>query len=118
MKTDCEMLLRLLQAEDNDAKRVHMMNNYKIKRDQFETIFDPRRSDFDAVPRVDKAPHALPNCRHEALRARGERRFTHKALLGIIMIMLYKEEPRWGGENEQIERRLNFFLKGFTSRHS
>ncbi len=63
-----------MQLEDNDARRVHLMNNYKIKRDQFETVFDPRR--------------------HEALRARGERRFTHRALLGTIMIMLYKEEPR------------------------
>jgi len=66
--------LDMIEAESNDARRVHMMNDYKIKRDQFETVFDPRR--------------------HEALLARGERRFTHKALLGVIMIMLYREEPR------------------------
>lgn len=33
--------------------------------------------------------------RHNALVARGERRFSHKALQGALMISLYREEPRF-----------------------
>lgn len=32
---------------------------------------------------------------HEALVARGERRFSHKALQGAIMITFYRDEPRF-----------------------
>lgn len=32
---------------------------------------------------------------HEALIARGERRFSHKALQGAIMITFYRDEPRF-----------------------
>lgn len=32
---------------------------------------------------------------HEALRSRGERRFSHKAFQGAIMIMFYRDEPRF-----------------------
>lgn len=53
-----------------------MANNLKIKTDQFQTIFD--------------------EARHEALRLRGERKFSHKALLGVIMINMYSDEPRSG----------------------
>jgi tryptophan 2,3-dioxygenase len=54
--------------------KTHLMTNYKNKKQQFDSIFDP------AV--------------HDALVKRGERRFSHKALLGALMICMYSEEPR------------------------
>lgn len=32
---------------------------------------------------------------HDALVSRGERRFSHKALQGAIMITFYRDEPRF-----------------------
>jgi tryptophan 2,3-dioxygenase len=64
----------LIEAEKNDTKKIHMMNNLTIKSDQFDSIFDVKR--------------------HELLKSRGERKFSHKALMGAIMISLYKEETR------------------------
>jgi len=32
---------------------------------------------------------------HDALVARGERRFSHKALQGAVMITFYRDEPRF-----------------------
>ena len=44
---------------------------------------------------------------HEALVNRGERRFSHKALLGVIMINLYKEEPRFHQPSLLLEELMN-----------
>ena len=51
-----------------------MRKNLQVKREQFESVFDPAK--------------------HDLMMKRGERKFTHRALMGAIMIMLYKEEPR------------------------
>lgn len=56
------------------------MRNYRLmdigkRRDVYSTIFDPEM--------------------HHALVKRGERRFTHKALKGAIMIKVYRDEPRF-----------------------
>jgi len=64
-----------LQAEDNIAMKTHLMSNYRKKKEQFDSIFDPEK--------------------HKALVKRGERRFTHNALLGALMITCYSEEPRF-----------------------
>lgn len=45
------------------------------RREVYRSIFDP------AV--------------HDALVSRGERRFSHKALQGAIMITFYRDEPRF-----------------------
>ena len=58
-----------IEAEENVAKRTHLLSNYRKKKEQFESIFDPEV--------------------HAALVKRGERRFTHKALLGALMIVSY-----------------------------
>ena len=55
--------------------KTHLLTNYTKKKEQFDSIFDP------AV--------------HSALVKRGERRFSHKALLGALMISMYSEEPRF-----------------------
>lgn len=52
-----------------------MLSNYNVKKDSFASIFDADR--------------------HAQLVKRGERKFSQKAVLGIVMITLYKEEPRF-----------------------
>lgn len=52
-----------------------MVYNAKKKREQFESVFDEKT--------------------HEALVKRGERRFSHKALRGAILITFYRDEPRF-----------------------
>jgi len=64
-----------IEAEDNIAMKTHLMSNYRKKKEQFDSIFDPEK--------------------HKALVKRGERRFTHNALLGALMITCYSEEPRF-----------------------
>jgi len=67
--------LELIEAEDNIAMKTHLMSNYRKKKEQFDSIFDPEK--------------------HNALVKRGERRFSHNALLGALMISCYSEEPRF-----------------------
>ena len=50
--------------------KTHLMSNYRKKKEQFDSIFDPEK--------------------HNALVKRGERRFSHKALLGALMIICYR----------------------------
>lgn len=64
-----------IQEENNIAMKTHMMSNYRKKKEQFESIFDPEV--------------------HNALVKRGDRRFSHKATLGALMILSYSEEPRF-----------------------
>ena len=58
-----------IEGEKNPTKKTYLMSNYRKKKEQFESIFDPEV--------------------HAALVRRGERRFTHKALLGALMIVSY-----------------------------
>lgn len=67
--------LQKIEAEENETMKTHLMTNYRNKKQQFDSIFDPTI--------------------HEALVKRGERRFSHKALLGALMISMYSEEPRF-----------------------
>lgn len=50
------------------------------------TDLEKSREIFDSIFNVEV---------HKALVARGERRFTHKALQGAIMITFYRDEPRF-----------------------
>jgi len=70
-----EESLQKIEAEENETMKTHLMTNYRNKKQQFDSIFDPTI--------------------HEALVKRGERRFSHKALLGALMISMYSEEPRF-----------------------
>lgn len=45
------------------------------RKDVYQSIFDPKS--------------------HDALVSRGDRRFSHKALQGAILITLYRDEPRF-----------------------
>merc|ERR1711878_124298 len=64
-----------IEAEENATKKTYLLSNFRKKREQFESIFDPEV--------------------HAALVKRGERRFSHRALLGALMICMYSEEPRF-----------------------
>ncbi|XP_035225693.1 tryptophan 2,3-dioxygenase-like [Stegodyphus dumicola] len=68
--------LKLQMDEETDEKiREDLKVEYEQKKKTFESLFDIER--------------------HKALVARGERRFSHKALQGALMISLYREEPRF-----------------------
>ncbi|XP_018327459.1 tryptophan 2,3-dioxygenase [Agrilus planipennis] len=61
--------------EFNDDNKDYRNQEYEKKREQFESVLDNRV--------------------HDALMSRGERRFSHKALQGAILITLYRDEPRF-----------------------
>jgi len=69
-----EQRLEAEAAEDVVLKN-HMLSDVQKKKELYNSIFD-----------VDI---------HNALVARGERRFSHKALQGAIMITFYRDEPRF-----------------------
>jgi len=70
-----EDTMKQINEEKNVAMKKHLLSNYRKKKDQFDSIFEPEI--------------------HLNLVKRGERRFTHKALLGALMISMYSEEPRF-----------------------
>lgn len=76
-----------IEAETNEAMKTHLIANYKMKQHQFDTVFDEGL--------------------HQSLVNRGERRFSHKAMLGLIMITLYKEEPRFHQPSLLLEELIN-----------
>ena len=63
------------QSEPNETKRNYKMATLRKKKTQFDSLFDPQM--------------------HLALLARGERRFSLKAIQGALMISLYSAEPRF-----------------------
>uniref|UniRef100_T1J1Q2 Tryptophan 2,3-dioxygenase n=1 Tax=Strigamia maritima TaxID=126957 RepID=T1J1Q2_STRMM len=62
-------------AETDPDKKIVLLDEYKSRYEIFDSIFN-----------IDI---------HNALVARGERRFTHKALQGAMMISFYRDEPRF-----------------------
>ncbi|GIY69588.1 tryptophan 2,3-dioxygenase [Caerostris darwini] len=70
-----ECLKFQLEHEDDEKRKIELESEYQQKIKTFESLFDEER--------------------HNALVARGERRFSHKALQGALMISLYREEPRF-----------------------
>lgn len=77
-----EKVEELLNEKEDQAKNepTEFVRNYRLmdiqkRRDVYKTIFDP--------------------VVHEALVARGERRFTYKALQGAMMISFYRDAPRF-----------------------
>ncbi|XP_069680518.1 tryptophan 2,3-dioxygenase [Periplaneta americana] len=63
------------EAEPNETVRQHRFMDYEKRKEIFDSIFDPTI--------------------HAALVSRGERRFSHKAMQGAIMITFYRDEPRF-----------------------
>ena len=69
------MMNPFLQKEPNEAKRATLEEGLKKRQELFGSITDRRI--------------------HDSLVARGERRLTHRALQGALMISFYREEPRF-----------------------
>ncbi|XP_013100701.1 tryptophan 2,3-dioxygenase [Stomoxys calcitrans] len=68
------------QVKSAMSEQVENAKNYRLmdiekRREVYRSIFDP------AI--------------HEAMVSRGDRRFSHKALQGAIMITFYRDEPRF-----------------------
>lgn len=63
------------EEESNETVKNFRVMDWEKKKSVFESIFDPTV--------------------HAALVTRGERRFSHKALQGAIMITFYRDEPRF-----------------------
>ncbi|CAH1104015.1 unnamed protein product [Psylliodes chrysocephalus] len=61
--------------EENETLKRHKLNELEHRIEVYESIF---RAEI-----------------HDALVSRGERRFSHKALQGAIMINFYRDEPRF-----------------------
>ncbi|XP_054164066.1 tryptophan 2,3-dioxygenase-like isoform X2 [Oppia nitens] len=61
--------------ETDEQQKTLLLDDWKRKSELFDSIFDVNK--------------------HNALMARGDRRFTHKALQGALMVSLYRDEPRF-----------------------
>ncbi|CAH0560366.1 unnamed protein product [Brassicogethes aeneus] len=66
---------QLAEKEPCENVKQYHLSDLEKRREVYESIFKPEV--------------------HQALMARGERRFTHKALQGAIMITFYRDEPRF-----------------------
>lgn len=64
-----------IEKESNEAMKAHLLASHQRRSDQFASLFDVKI--------------------HDSCVARGERRFSHKALQGALMICMYREEPRF-----------------------
>lgn len=73
--SNSKLMFRNVKAEKKDQVRKHRMSDVASRRAVFETIFN--------------------EIQHDALVSRGERRFSHAALQGAVMITLYRDEPRF-----------------------
>lgn len=62
-------------SQTNEDEKALQLSEWKRKLELFDSVFDVKK--------------------HNALMARGDRRFTHKALQGALMISLYRDEPRF-----------------------
>lgn len=67
--------LQPAKDEENPQAKEKLMDEYQKQKDTFDTIFDPDQ--------------------HQSYVERGERRLSHKALQGALMISLYRDESRF-----------------------
>ncbi|XP_075676252.1 tryptophan 2,3-dioxygenase vermilion isoform X1 [Dermatophagoides pteronyssinus] len=70
-----EQLRTSAEMETDETLKHNGLDEYNRKLELFDSIFDVSK--------------------HNALKSRGDRRFTHKALQGALMISLYRDEPRF-----------------------
>ncbi|XP_060531349.1 tryptophan 2,3-dioxygenase isoform X2 [Cylas formicarius] len=65
----------IAENEKSEAVKKYLLNDVRKREEVYESIFTREI--------------------HDALMMRGERRFSHKALQGAILITLYRDEPRF-----------------------
>lgn len=70
-----ENLRKEAESEKDPVKRESQLDEYRRKKNSFDSIFDVNK--------------------YNALVARGERIFSHKAFQGAMMISFYRDEPRF-----------------------
>ncbi|XP_066146898.1 tryptophan 2,3-dioxygenase [Euwallacea fornicatus] len=66
---------QIAMKEPTEALKQYRLNDLQKRREVYESIFRPEI--------------------HQALLNRGERRFSHKALQGAILVTFYRDEPRF-----------------------
>lgn len=103
-----EYLQSNAQEEPNPTARDAALDDVKKTADTFRSLIDEKF--------------------HQQLVARSERRLSHRAMQGALMIMLYREQPRFQGPYQVLSLlmdvdalitkwrcQLNFYLFFFTS---
>ncbi|XP_054714108.1 tryptophan 2,3-dioxygenase-like [Uloborus diversus] len=75
VQAQIETLKTQIELETNERIKEELKTEHSQKKETFEGLFDIER--------------------HNAFVARGERRFSHRALQGALMVSLYREEPRF-----------------------
>uniref|UniRef100_A0A023F8V1 Tryptophan 2,3-dioxygenase n=2 Tax=Triatoma infestans TaxID=30076 RepID=A0A023F8V1_TRIIF len=75
VKTMLETYYKSAMATDCESERAFKLADYEKRKALFDSVLEPNI--------------------HAAYVQRGERRFTHKALQGAIMITFYRDEPRF-----------------------
>lgn len=75
VETSIQEDLKLAEETNIEAVRRHRLLDAENRREIYRSIFDITV--------------------HDALRSRGERRLSHRALQGAIMITFYRDEPRF-----------------------
>ncbi|KAJ7323088.1 tryptophan 2,3-dioxygenase [Desmophyllum pertusum] len=63
------------EAVEDEEMKAYLLKEVKKQEDHFDTIFSEER--------------------HNQFVSRGERRFSHKAMQGALMIYFYRDEPRF-----------------------
>ena len=82
-----EDIKRRADAETDTQRKAQLNEEYLRRKELFESIFDENK--------------------YNALRIRGERRLSHKAFQGALMISLYRDEPRF----DQPSQVLNHLME-------
>lgn len=70
-----DIYIKLFQKEETEQLRNNRILDFTKRAEIYESIFNPEV--------------------HNALVSRGDRKLSHKALQGAIMITLYRDEPRF-----------------------
>jgi tryptophan 2,3-dioxygenase len=73
--------------ETNLSVKAALLNDIQKRREQFQSVFDEST--------------------HEALVMRGDRRFSHKALRGAILITFYRDEPRFNQPHQLLSSLMD-----------
>ncbi|KAB7495946.1 Tryptophan 2,3-dioxygenase [Armadillidium nasatum] len=77
---------REVETAANESLKSHLSSQFKKRKEMFDSIFDIRV--------------------HNALVARGDRRLSHRALQGALMISFYREEPRFNNHVMLVQRMI------------
>jgi len=75
IEEEMDKMQKEIDEAPNEVGKLHLLSKFQKKKAQLDSIINQEI--------------------HDSLVARGERRFSHKALQGALMIWMYREEPRF-----------------------